>query len=500
MKQLAFAFTLLVSIFSAAQTNNLELSNSYIHDVTNAANPEEVDPSLKPIDSGDQRAFTNSINGTGYNIPAMVSRYEKNSLIVFTHFRTQKFGHIVEWSVSPEQMLEVRRMFKDLNVTDSTFTFVSANEYYFTRLADSILYFFNPSNDSIFHTAMYVEWTEGPARLKWKSGMEQGCAGTAEMMSLLNGISPTQMDSVWQPVASTDTTKNLGIQFGLQSKVVTGPTQRWRAGEGGPFIQKTESSFGEFVIYVSYEDCGEVVKQTILTHHTSSRSSLTNAYVRNDKNELEWVLTERGTSEIYFINNTGFLYRYDSENEVYIFTFASSETWNNYFNSFRIRNQKYISNLSSTASIRRSILSTEERERLEAWKEKQTENRQSEPKFSEYNFVNVESRPRFPDCDMESEEEAFICFQRSISLHLAKEFKYPELSRQMGSQGKVWVDFIIEKDGYVNYIVVARSSGDEYIDAEAMRCISTLPQLQPANAGGNPVRMRYTVPLNARLQ
>lgn len=117
-------------------------------------------------------------------------------------------------------------------------------------------------------------------------------------------------------------------------------------------------------------------------------------------------------------------------------------------------------------------------------------------------FVNVENKPVFPGCEDEPTEDArFQCFQRQIQVRIAQNFEFPELSRQMGSQGKVWIDFVIEKDGSISNVTIARSSGDENIDNEAVRVIRNhLPKMIPAKVGGRAVRMNYTVPINARLQ
>lgn len=119
-----------------------------------------------------------------------------------------------------------------------------------------------------------------------------------------------------------------------------------------------------------------------------------------------------------------------------------------------------------------------------------------------FNFVNVENKPVFPGCEDEPTEDArFACFNRQMQVVIANNFKFPELSRQMGSQGRVWVDFVIEKDGRVSNVRVARTSGDENIDKEAVRVVREhFPKMTPAKSGGRPVRMSYTVPINARLQ
>ena len=73
------------------------------------------------------------------------------------------------------------------------------------------------------------------------------------------------------------------------------------------------------------------------------------------------------------------------------------------------------------------------------------------------------------------------------------------MARQMGIQGKVWVSFIIEKDGRITDVAVDRGV-DKLLDEEAMRVVKLFPKMTPAKVGGRSVRMRYSLPINARLQ
>jgi protein TonB len=83
--------------------------------------------------------------------------------------------------------------------------------------------------------------------------------------------------------------------------------------------------------------------------------------------------------------------------------------------------------------------------------------------------------------------------------HISKNFKFPEMARQMGIQGRVFVNFVIEKDGSISNVTVARSV-DPLLDDEAVRVVKKLPKFQPAKQRGKSVRMQYTVPINAKLQ
>jgi periplasmic protein TonB len=117
-----------------------------------------------------------------------------------------------------------------------------------------------------------------------------------------------------------------------------------------------------------------------------------------------------------------------------------------------------------------------------------------------FNFVNVENKPIFPGCEnMATEEERFNCFNIKTRQLIGKNFEFPEMARQMGIQGKVWVSFIIEKDGRITDVAVDRGV-DKLLDEEAIRVVRMFPKMTPAKVGGRSVRMRYSLPINARLQ
>ena len=117
-----------------------------------------------------------------------------------------------------------------------------------------------------------------------------------------------------------------------------------------------------------------------------------------------------------------------------------------------------------------------------------------------FNFVNVENKPVFPGCeDLATEDERLNCFNTKIRQFVGKKFEFPEMAKQMGIQCKVWVSFIIEKDGKVSDITIERGV-DKLLDDESLRVVNMLPKMIPANVGGRSVRMRYSLPINAKLQ
>ena len=117
-----------------------------------------------------------------------------------------------------------------------------------------------------------------------------------------------------------------------------------------------------------------------------------------------------------------------------------------------------------------------------------------------YNFVNVESRPIFPGCEgLPTEDERSHCFALETQRFVLKHFKFPEMAIQMGIQGKVWVEFIVDKKGAVTGVSIVRGV-DKLLDDEAIRVVKKMPRMKPAKVGGRPVSMRYSLPINARLQ
>ena len=80
-----------------------------------------------------------------------------------------------------------------------------------------------------------------------------------------------------------------------------------------------------------------------------------------------------------------------------------------------------------------------------------------------------------------------------------KYLKYPESAIREGIQGRVMVDFIIDKDGKVTDVRVIKGVSEE-LDAEAVKVISASPKWKPGRMNGNKVRASMTVPVEFRLE
>jgi TonB family protein len=102
-------------------------------------------------------------------------------------------------------------------------------------------------------------------------------------------------------------------------------------------------------------------------------------------------------------------------------------------------------------------------------------------------FFIVEDMPEFPGGE--------------LALHkwIANEIKYPVIAQENGIQGKVYVTFVIGKDGSVSNANVARGV-DSSLDKEALRVVNALPKWKPGKQRGKQVNVSYTLPIEFKLQ
>lgn len=82
---------------------------------------------------------------------------------------------------------------------------------------------------------------------------------------------------------------------------------------------------------------------------------------------------------------------------------------------------------------------------------------------------------------------------------LMGDLKYPDLAREMGISGSVYVQFVVEKDGSVNEVSVVRSV-HPLLDREAVRAVKTLKRYTPGRQGITPVRVMFTIPVAFRIK
>ncbi len=101
-------------------------------------------------------------------------------------------------------------------------------------------------------------------------------------------------------------------------------------------------------------------------------------------------------------------------------------------------------------------------------------------------FQHVEKMPVFPGGDMAMME------------FLSKNIKYPVEAQKKELQGRVVVSFVVEKDGSLSDVKVAKSV-DPQLDEEALRVVKSMPNWTPGMQNGKTVRVKYYVPISYRL-
>lgn len=114
-------------------------------------------------------------------------------------------------------------------------------------------------------------------------------------------------------------------------------------------------------------------------------------------------------------------------------------------------------------------------------------------------FAVIENVPIFPGCESaRNNEERKECFQQKIQEHIIKEFTYPPSALELGIQGKVFVQFLIDSKGNIGSI---RMRGpDKNLEKEAQRIVASLPQMTPGKQRGRAVSVPYSIPINFVIQ
>jgi protein TonB len=103
-----------------------------------------------------------------------------------------------------------------------------------------------------------------------------------------------------------------------------------------------------------------------------------------------------------------------------------------------------------------------------------------------YDFTSVKKQPAYP-----GGIEKFYTY-------ISNEIKYPEVAKKNKTQGKVFVSFVVEKDGTLTDLHVIRSLSPE-TDNEAIRVLKKSPKWYPAQQNGAPVRVKYNIAVNFKI-
>ena len=121
----------------------------------------------------------------------------------------------------------------------------------------------------------------------------------------------------------------------------------------------------------------------------------------------------------------------------------------------------------------------------------------------EIKYVPVEVVEEEPDeqeiFDIVEHMPDFPGGQAALMKYLASNIKYPTIAQENGTQGRVIVQFVVNRDGSIVDARVARSV-DPYLDREALRVVNSMPKWKPGMQRNKPVRVLYTLPVMFRLQ
>ena len=83
--------------------------------------------------------------------------------------------------------------------------------------------------------------------------------------------------------------------------------------------------------------------------------------------------------------------------------------------------------------------------------------------------------------------------------NISKNIHYPQKAREKGIQGRVFIGFIVEKDGSISNVRNLRGVDSE-LDAEAIRVVESMPRWKPGMHRGEPVRVSYQIPIVFKLE
>jgi len=85
-----------------------------------------------------------------------------------------------------------------------------------------------------------------------------------------------------------------------------------------------------------------------------------------------------------------------------------------------------------------------------------------------------------------------------MATFIQENFEYPEMAREMGEQGTIWIEFVVFSDGTIKQVKVVKGVSAS-LDREAKRIVKRMPKWKPGEQAGKKVNVRYTIPIKARL-
>ena len=119
-------------------------------------------------------------------------------------------------------------------------------------------------------------------------------------------------------------------------------------------------------------------------------------------------------------------------------------------------------------------------------------------------FDVVEQRPSLPGCENVKDnpktpnDEFEDCVNLKIAEYLSKYTKYPEMAKENAIQGRVYVQFIVGRDGVIRDINIIKGV-HKILDREALRVVKGMPKWSPGKQRGKAVSVRFTLPIKFKI-
>ncbi len=114
-------------------------------------------------------------------------------------------------------------------------------------------------------------------------------------------------------------------------------------------------------------------------------------------------------------------------------------------------------------------------------------------------FNLVEQIPLFKPCQKSAISEQEECFTKEIRKHVRKNFNYPSKAYESNIQGRVFIQFVIDKTGKVDNLRIRGPYKGDLLEAEAERIIKKLPKFIPGKHNGRDVKVKYGIPITFKI-
>lgn len=102
--------------------------------------------------------------------------------------------------------------------------------------------------------------------------------------------------------------------------------------------------------------------------------------------------------------------------------------------------------------------------------------------------------------DVVEEMPEFNGGQLAMMEFLMNNMKYPQAAVKAKQQGRAVVGFVVRKDGTVSDVHITKSAGHAVLDEEAIRVVKAMPAWKPGKQKGEPVNVKYSVPITFKLK